>query len=39
MVYAQKRIKPVVLHLEFDSDWEKFYKQLGEKYENPLASI
>ncbi len=36
LVYAQKAVKPVVLHPEFDSDWKKFYKQLGEKYGNPL---
>ncbi len=38
LVYA-KTVKPVFLHLEFDSEWEKHYEILGKKYDYPLEGM
>ena len=40
VVYAIKIKKPVVLQFKgFDLEWQKFYKELGSKYGNPLDKI
>ncbi len=37
VTHAIKIVKPVTLHFDgFDPKWEKFYKELGHKYGNPL---
>ncbi len=31
--------KPITLHLDFDSEWNKFYKKLRLIYNNPLVEF
>lgn len=40
ITHAIKNNKPVYLKFDsFDSEWEKFYKELGYKYGNPLDKL
>lgn len=40
LVYSIKIGKPIKLHFnDFDDNWAKFYKEIGEKYGNPLDSL
>ncbi|MEK6951199.1 MAG: hypothetical protein AABX13_05755 [Nanoarchaeota archaeon] len=33
---AKAKNKPIELHLQFDSEWKRFYEELGKQYGNPL---
>lgn len=40
VVHAIKINKPVILQFDdFDPEWEKFYQELGPKYDNPIQDI
>lgn len=40
VAHAIKTIKPVTLYFDgFDPEWEKFYRELGQKYGNPLDKL
>ncbi len=40
ITHTIKNNKPVYLKFDgFDSEWGKFYKELGKKYDNPLEIL
>jgi len=40
VAHAIKTIKPVTLQFDgFDTEWKKFYQELGHKYGNPLDKL
>lgn len=39
LVIAKDLVKPVRLHLEYDTEWKDFYKKLAPEYGRPLDDM
>jgi len=37
--YAHTLVIPITLRLDFDPDWQRFYKELSEQYGKPLDKL